>query len=129
MSELYNRIEALCKKAGLTVTEMCRQAGVSRGNLTDLKMGRQSGLSAKNLDKIASFFGVSVSYLLGTEKDKASAKAEADDEVSEMLEEIRRRPDLRVLFSLSKNATPEDIRKAIKIIKAICGDDNGGYNN
>ena len=129
MSTLYERIDALCKERDMSVTEMCRQLNVPRTTLSELKSGRSKTLGIKHLTKIAEFFGVTVDYLVTGEKDKASAKAEADDEVSEMLEEIRRRPDLRVLFSLSKNATPEDIRKAIKIIKAICGDDNGGYNN
>jgi len=74
MGNLYNTIEELCKKSGINVTEMCRATGVSRGNLTDLKMGRQTGLSAKNADKIASYFGVSVGYLLGTEKSPAENK-------------------------------------------------------
>lgn len=80
MSDLYNKIEELCKKAGINITEMCRAAGVARGNLTDLKMGRQTGLSAKNADKIASYFGVTVSYLLGTEqKEKAPALTKKDE--------------------------------------------------
>lgn len=83
MSNLYDRIEGLCKKAGINVTMMCRNAGVSRGNLTDLKMGRQFGLSAKNANKIATYFGVSVGYLLGTEdegkKIEPSGKAEGQD--------------------------------------------------
>lgn len=63
MSEMYERIDNLCKKRGINITTMCREAGVSRGNLTDLKMGRQSGLNVKNAMKIAEYFGVTVEYL------------------------------------------------------------------
>lgn len=72
MSNLYERIEQLCIKKGINVTAMCRDAGVNRGNLSDLKMGRQSGLSTKNATKIANYLGVSVEYLLGEEKTPAS---------------------------------------------------------
>jgi hypothetical protein len=41
---------------------------MSKGILTDLKMGRQTGISAANAQKIASYFGVSVGYLLGEEE-------------------------------------------------------------
>lgn len=68
MSKLHERIELQCKKKNVTITEMCREAGVSRGSLTDLKMGRIEELSAKSLTKIAVYFGVSVGYLLGNEQ-------------------------------------------------------------
>ena len=41
MSELYNRIESLCKKRNINVTVMCKETGASRGSLTDLKAGRK----------------------------------------------------------------------------------------
>jgi len=83
MENLYNTIAQLCKDKGITITDLCREAGVPRSNLTDLKMGRQKGLSAKNMDKIAAYFGVSVGYLLGTEKEKTPAEDEttADDQL------------------------------------------------
>ena len=71
MSDLYNRIMSLCDKAGISGYRLCKDAGIQPSVLTDLKMGRQLGLSAKNADKIASYFGVSVGYLLGTEQKKS----------------------------------------------------------
>ena len=65
MNELYERIDALCKQRGVTVTTMCKEAGVNRGNLSDLKMGRQSGLSQRNLEKLAAYFDVTPAYLMG----------------------------------------------------------------
>jgi len=65
MSELYKRIEELCKDKGVTITDMCRASGAPRGSLSDLKMGRTSGLNSNTLSKIATYFGVSVDYLLG----------------------------------------------------------------
>lgn len=91
MSDLYNRIETLCNEAGINITTMCRDSGVSRGNLTDLKMGRQSGLSARNMDKIASYFGVSISYLLGTDQKKEAPALTKKDErdIAKDLEKLR----------------------------------------
>jgi len=65
MNELYKRIEDLCTKRNISITTMCREAGVNRGNLSDLKMGRQSGLSKKNLEKIAQYLEVTPAYLMG----------------------------------------------------------------
>ena len=78
MSELYDRIMSLCEAQGISGYKLCKSTGIQPSVLTDLKMGRQAGLSAKNADKIASYFGVSVSYLLGTETEKAPALTEKD---------------------------------------------------
>ena len=64
---LYQRIETLCNARGITVTELCRDSGVSRSSLSDLKTGRKQSLSAQALAKIAGYFSVSVDSLLGCE--------------------------------------------------------------
>jgi len=64
MSDLYKRIEELCKLKKQTITTMCKESGASRASLSDLKMGRNQKLSAETLSKIARHFGVSIDYLL-----------------------------------------------------------------
>ena len=59
-------------------------------------------------------------YLLnGTQENEF----ERDPEVLEMMEELHHRPELRALFSTSRNASPEDIRKVISIIEDITKQD------
>lgn len=78
MNEMYKRIEALCKEAGVNITKMCRDADVPRGALTDLKMGRTKNLGAASISKISSYFGVAADYLLGTEENKKTASQPGD---------------------------------------------------
>ena len=56
MSDLYDRIEMLCKKNNESITTMCRESGASRASLSDLKVGRKQSLSAETLSKIAAHF-------------------------------------------------------------------------
>jgi len=70
MSELYKRIENLCKENKTNVTQMCRESGASRGSLSDLKKGKTISLLPATLTKIANYFGVSVDYLLGNDEQK-----------------------------------------------------------
>ena len=72
MGTLYERIIDLCEKKGIKGGKMCTDLGMSKGTLTDLKMGRQTGLSAAKAQKIASYLGVSVGYLLGEETEESS---------------------------------------------------------
>jgi len=109
----------LCKSRGISGAKLCREVGMQPSILTDIKMGRQRGLSAKNAQKVATFFGVSVGYLLGEENKPL---VNDDEELTELLERVRDDPHLRMLFSITKDATPEDVEKAIKIIQTLKGE-------
>jgi len=67
MSDLYKTIKHLCTERGITGYRLCKDIGIYPSVLTDLGKGRKKALSGEYLDKIARYFGVSVSYLLGTE--------------------------------------------------------------
>ncbi len=84
MSNLYNRIDQLCKNRKVSITVMCKEAEVSRASLSDLKMGRNQSLYADTLSKIAAYFGVSVDYLLGSETEKAPTENDERDILDEV---------------------------------------------
>lgn len=65
MSDLYNNIHALCEKENIKDGTLCSKVGVTRSTLSELKRGRTTSLSLKNLQKIADYFGVSISDLTG----------------------------------------------------------------
>ena len=134
VSDLYNRIEVLCVNKGINITEMCKKSGASRASLTDLKMGRKQSLSADTLSKISTFFGVSIDYLLGNDPEKTPAVTVYDEhdniirldkETLDLIDSLRTRPEMKMMFSVSKNATKEDIIKAVKIIEALKDESEG----
>lgn len=84
MGTLYDNIMALCDQKGIKGGKMCSEVGISKGLLTDLKMGRRTGVSAVTAQKIASYFGVSVGYLLGEEENAPAEfgkRAISDDDI------------------------------------------------
>lgn len=97
MSELYNRIELLCKKKGINITTMCKETGASRGSLTDLKSGRKKSLSTYTVSKIANYFNVSMDYILSgnkqttvTDNDIKFALFNSSEGITdEMLDEVK----------------------------------------
>ena len=98
---------------------MCTDIGMSKGILTDLKMGRQTSISTANAQKIASYFDVTVGYLLGEEEQKEKPLVNGDEELTEYLEILKTRPEMRMLFQISKDATKEDVEAAVRVIEAI----------
>jgi transcriptional regulator with XRE-family HTH domain len=70
MATLYERLDFLCKEKGVKGARMCSDLGFSKSLMTDLKSGRKKGVNAETAQKLASYFGVSVGYLLGEETKK-----------------------------------------------------------
>ena len=58
---------------------------------------------------IADFFNTTTDYLLGRENLASEKKSELDD----YLEELRTRPEMKMLFNVTKNASKEDLEKAL----------------
>lgn len=94
MGNLYEKIISLCNEKGIKGGKMCTDIGMSKGILTDLKMGRQSGISTANAQKIASYFGVSVGYLLGEEEtEKQLMQNELSDRKKEFIQRVAEMSD------------------------------------
>ena len=68
MGNLYETIQNLCDQKGIKPGRVCDDLGLSRGLITDLKMGRKKGVSAETAQRLASYFGVTVAYLLGQDQ-------------------------------------------------------------
>lgn len=63
MSDLYNKIENLCKRENITITQLCKDLNISRSSLSELNAGRTKQLSVSVMRKIADYFNVSVDWL------------------------------------------------------------------
>lgn len=112
MGTLYENIIGLCEERGIKGGKMCTDIGMSKGILTDLKKGRQSGISAANAQKIASYFDVSVGYLLGEEEKKE--KPTADDRLSE---------NVKALIDFAKSVPEDKVDLVLKVMKSIVEND------
>lgn len=96
MKGIYERIENLCKQHSITITELCRECAIPRATLSDYKNGRVKSLSASVLSKIATFFSVSVDFLIdgenkSTEEELKVALFGGEGEVTDsMWNEVKR---------------------------------------
>jgi len=107
METLVSRIKEIGSAKGFNLNGI--EAGAGIGMNTIYKWDKSSP-SADNLQKVATFLGVSVDFILGREMEDM-------DDVMAIREQLRRRPEMKMLFDASKKATPEQILAVAEMIK------------
>lgn len=113
MGKLYENIDYLCQRDGITKATLCNATGISRGLLTDLKMGRRTGVTAVTAQKIATYFGVTVGYLLGEE-------GEPQDETKKEQTAFSDLPESKQALMQFVQSVPEDKADMIlRVMKSI----------
>ena len=106
----YDIFVELCAKKGVKPTRAALDMGLSKATPT---LWKNKGYTPRGdiINKVAAYFGVSVDYLLGNEEKPAVA---ADDELNEILEDVRRNPELRAMFSITKKPHPNRCGSILK---------------
>ena len=80
--------------------------------------GRNSSYK-KYIHAIAEFLGVSVEYLRGETDKKKKPLINEDEELTDYLEELKNRSEMRMLFSVTSKCTKEEVEQAVRIIEAL----------
>ena len=117
----YDLFCQLCEKKGVSVTRATVEMGLSR---TIGSKWKRTGATpnGETLNRIAEYFGVTTDYLLTGEQAERAAIDVVDDDLREYLEELRSRPEQRLLFSVTKNATRSQIEAIVKMIEEMQSD-------
>ena len=115
MSHFSDKLVALRKEHGMSQQVLAEKTGLSRSAIGMYETGRREPDMA-TLELFARFFNVDMNTLF------TAGNATGDSELNELLETLRSREDMRMLFKLAKDATPEDVRNAVKIIEALRND-------
>lgn len=123
---MYEIFEQLLQKFGVTAYQVSKATGISQSTLSSWK-ARRNLIGGEHAKKIADYFGVKVEYLMYGKTDEENVKIVdednniivLDDDALALIDSLRERPEMKMLFSVSRNATTEDILKAVKIIEAL----------
>lgn len=109
-------LRELRKTNKMTQVELSKKLSLDKSSIAKYESANVIP-SPEVLVKIANIFNVTVDYLLGNTTNQPTSKR--DDEVTQLLQELKDRPEMKTLFSISKNATKEEILQAVKIIEAL----------
>lgn len=111
MSYFSDTLIRLRRAAGLSQQQLAEAVGLSRSAVGMYETGKREP-DIDTLQLFSEYFKVDMNTL-------TSPRTEEDAEMAELLETLRNRADMRMLFKLAKDATPEDVRRAVKIIEAL----------
>ena len=103
----------LLRRCGKTQLQLANSLDVSKSTVSSWCSGSKMPRMGK-IDEIAAWLSVSRSELI----EEGGGNTDNKD-VSDLLDALRTRPEMRMLFSMSKDATKEDIEKAVAIIEAL----------
>lgn len=115
----YENFLRLCNGLGKAPTAVATELGFQKSTVTRWKNGCNPTDATKA--RIADYFGVTTDELCGdtAPKPAAASAVNGDSDLTEYLEQLATRPELRMLFSVSKDATKADVEKAVAIIEAL----------
>jgi transcriptional regulator with XRE-family HTH domain len=114
MSTIDKIIDILATK-GLTQKELTDYLDIDKSTISQWKNGKSQSFN-KYISKIAEFLGVSTDELIGS-GESAAEPVYLDNETRELLDALRKRPEMRTLFKVSQNASKEDVEMAVDIIE------------
>ena len=98
-----------------TQNDIVRDLGMTSSTVSDWATGKKYPRVDK-MQQLADYFGILKSDLT---EEHAEAQLTDDIELQEYLEELKNRSEMRILFSVAKNATKEDVMQAVRIIEAL----------
>ena len=116
--EIGARIATLREALGMTQEELARKVGYtassSRSTIQKIEAGK-SGVPTSKMPKFAEALDTSVPYLMGLEEDP-------EEDIADYLEELRSRPEMRMLFESSRHMSKEQIQGIVAMIEGFRND-------
>lgn len=110
-------LRSLRIKSNMSQEELGNKLGLAKSTISMYENGTREP-SLEILEAIADTFNVDMNTLTDSK-----TSAELNSELQEYLEELKNRSEMRMLFSLAKKATKEEVEKAVKIIEALMATD------
>lgn len=109
------RLKELRKLHKITQVELAKELNLDKSSIAKYETTDVMP-SIDVLMKISTFFGVTDGYLLGREDTPQHVN---DDEALEYLDELHKRPEMKILFDVSRKATKKDIEAAVAVIETL----------
>ena len=110
------KLRNLRKSRGMTLEEVGNLVGVGKSTVRKWESGEIANMRRDKIALIAKALGVSPSYLMGWDDNAEDITA---DEYWAWREDLRRNPEKRTMFDLTKNASRSQMREINAFIRGL----------
>ena len=114
---LSKRLKFLMDDRGVGNKELSDRSGVPLRTINNIISGVTNNPTLETMRAIAKALNCTLDDFADTVSDYNNA-----DDLTDYLDELHKRPEMKMLFSVAKKATKEDVEKAVKIIEMLKGD-------
>ena len=111
---MFGRIQELMDVNGISLYRLAKDTGIAYSTLSNAKQ-RGTALGIEKLQKIADYFAVSVDFLTGKEYGGYYNNPETARIAQKYFEDS----ELKALFDLASDSSPEDIKMAYSVLLAL----------
>ena len=120
--EIGEMIRIRRESRGMTQAQLASAIGMSESAIAMYEAGKRKPKDSA-VEALADVFNVPKWSILYREDEMIPANSTAsDDELWKMREDMRRNPELRVLYDLQRKATKQELRQMEAFIRAIRSD-------
>ena len=120
--ELSEKVKDLCKENGITVAKLEQDCGFANGYISRIKV---SSIPADRLHRIEQYFNIPPYSLIDSESLRVlyqlneTFQREANEENAKIVKILDNNPELRLLFDLAKDSSPEDVNLIYQVLLAL----------
>lgn len=123
---LYENIREAAKEKGYSINRLEKELGFARSYIGKFKTITPS---IDKIQKIAVFLGVTTDYLMSGKDKEDNEKYYLNDETAEVAQEIFENKELRALFDVQKDMSPEDLKALHNMALALKRKERGNIDD
>ncbi|MBE6778318.1 MAG: helix-turn-helix transcriptional regulator [Ruminococcaceae bacterium] len=111
------RMTQAMAERGISYGELSRVTGIPKSALQRYATGETAKVPTDRVESIAAGLGMTTARLLGWEETRPAVNG--DEELTAYLDELKSRDEMRMLFSLARGCTREQVEQAVRIIEVL----------
>lgn len=117
---INERLRMLRERSGLTLDDVSKHVGVTKQTVQKYESGVVVSIPSDKIELLAKVYNVSPGYIMGWETlDKTPAAPNGNGDNMAYRERLRRDRGARMLLDATKDATDEEMRQYVNLIKAL----------
>lgn len=115
------RLKAIMEERGLSNSEIAKLCDINKSNITRYLSGKYEA-KQDVVYRMASRLNINPAWLMGYDvpidaESSAVTTEDTEDDLAEYLEELRRRPEAKILLESSRGMTIEQVKSIVAMIE------------